>query len=79
MRANITDTSGHDHPVARIPSCALDRAGRREQYVRYRQLARAVARLDRAADRIIVKFDEYLDRALLERTLTVERECCPFR
>src|SRR5947209_1801538 len=78
MRANITDSAGHDDPVARIPSCALDQAGVREQQARYRQLADTVTHLDQAGERIIVKFDAHLDRRLLDRTLAVERECCPF-
>jgi len=78
MRTSGTDTGGCDDPVARIPSCALDGAGRREQLGRYRRLASAVTGLDRAAERLIVEFDEHLDGDLLERTLEVERECCPF-
>ena len=78
MRANNMNSASRDDPGARIPSCALDQAGIREQQARYRQLAGTVTHLDQTADRIIVKFDEHLDRRLLERTLAVERECCPF-
>ena len=78
MGTNLRDLSGHDDRLDRRPSCALDHVARGEQLLRYRQLAGAVARLDRTADRLIVSFDEHLDRGLLERTLAVERECCPF-
>ena len=78
MRTSVTDNSGFDDPVSRIPSCALDGASRREQFGRYRRLATAVTGLDRAAECLIVEFDEHLDGDLLERTLAVERECCPF-
>lgn len=78
MHANLTDTSDRDDPVAQIPSCALDPVARREQQARYRQLAGAVTRIDPRPDRVIVTFDAHLDPALLERTLAVERECCPF-
>jgi hypothetical protein len=78
MQASVTDNTGRDDSVARIPSCALDEVGKREQLGRYRQLACAVTGLDRTAERLIVEFDQHLDRQLLERTLQVERECCPF-
>jgi hypothetical protein len=65
-------------PIAAIPSCALDDAGRREQRTRYMRLAATVAWLDRTSEAILVEFDEHLDRETLAHTLAVERECCPF-
>jgi hypothetical protein len=64
--------------IAAIPSCALDETGRREQRDRYARLAQTVSRLERRADAIEIEFDEDLDHGTLERTLAVERECCPF-
>lgn len=61
-----------------IASCALDRSARAEQQARYRCLAGAVSQVDRNAQTLVVQFDERLDRALLERTLAIERRCCPF-
>lgn len=59
-------------------ACRLDERGRREQEGRYARLAASVTRLDRTADAVLIEFDERLDRDLLDRTLAVERECCPF-
>jgi hypothetical protein len=70
-----------NHPSAAlpvVPSCALDEVGRREQGARYARLAASVAGLDRGPDTVLVRFDETVDRTLLEGTLAVERECCPF-
>jgi len=65
-------------PIGAIPSCALDEPGLRTQRERYRQLAGTVNHLDRTPERILVRFDERLDRELLEQALEVERACCPF-
>lgn len=67
-----------DDLIAAIPSCALDQAGRLRQYERYRQLATTVSRVDNQTEALVVQFDDRLDRDLLERTLAVERRCCPF-
>ena len=60
------------------PSCALDEAGAVEQRERYARLAASVERLRRQPDSLVVEFDDEFDHRLLEETLAVERECCPF-
>ncbi len=60
------------------PSCALDETGRRAQYARYRQLGSGAHAVERAAGRLVVDLAEDVDAALVEQTLAVERECCPF-
>jgi hypothetical protein len=60
------------------PSCTLDDAGEHEQRVRYARLAKAVERVLRKPEAIEIDFDRDLDLQLLEETLAVERECCPF-
>ncbi len=42
------------------------------------RLAATITRLNRTHEAIVIDFDEHLDRETLERTLAVERECCPF-
>jgi len=64
-----------DLPLA---ECRLDLPGLHAQRERYRQLAGSVQRLERQAGRLLVEFGDDLDSALLDRTLAVERECCPF-
>jgi hypothetical protein len=64
-----------DLPIA---SCALDRTGLHAQYARYQRLSAAVTHRERVPEMLTVQFDERLDRDLLEETLAVERECCPF-
>jgi hypothetical protein len=78
MEARPINVPPAEDPIAAIPSCALDERGLWAQRERYRQLARTVNRLDRTPERILVHFDEQLDRELLEQTLGVERACCPF-
>ena len=78
MRANEADLTHAGDPNADIASCALDPIQLREQRDRYRQLADAVTAVQREPERITVQFDTRLDCDLLERTLAVERECCPF-
>jgi hypothetical protein len=64
--------------MARIPSCALDETGLREQRDRYAALAPSVSNLKKQPEALLVEFGEGFDRELLERALAVERECCPF-
>ena len=61
-----------------IPQCALDPAGLEDQGARYARLGRSVATAERSDASLTVEFGPDLDRELLERTLAVERECCPF-
>jgi hypothetical protein len=78
MEAKPINVPAGEDPIAAIPSCALDEPGLRAQRERYRQLVRTVNRLDHTAEQVLVRFDERLDRGLLEQTLEVERACCPF-
>ena len=78
MKAKPLTAPASEHPIAAIPSCALDGPGLRAQRERYRRLARTVNRLDRTPERILVHFDSRLDHGLLEQTLEAERACCPF-
>jgi hypothetical protein len=78
MPNSSANTENFESAIAAIPTCALDDAGRREQRARYAQLAATATRLDRRPEAIVVEFAEHLDRETLERTLAVERECCPF-
>ena len=78
MRANPSDLPADDTLIAAIPSCALDEAGRLEQYARYKRLAEAVNQVERRLETVVVEFGERLDRDLLEQTLAIERQCCPF-
>jgi hypothetical protein len=48
------------------------------QLARWRRLGRSAAAVQRNPGRVTVTFGPDLDRALLEDTLAVERECCPF-
>lgn len=61
-----------------IVACRLDPAGLHAQRERYRELGRHVAALDRLPGALEVEFAPGLDLELLERTLAIERECCPF-
>lgn len=61
-----------------VPHCALDTAGLQHQGARYARLAPAVASLERNGRMLTVEFGASVDRRLLEQTLAIERECCPF-
>jgi arsenite methyltransferase len=59
-------------------SCSLDAADRAAQLERYRALARHTAEVEHLPGRVIVRFFDDPPSELLERTLEVERGCCPF-
>jgi hypothetical protein len=59
-------------------ACALDEAGRAEQLERYRTLAAHTAEVEHEPRRVVVRFADDPPTSLLERTLEVERGCCPF-
>ena len=67
-----------DQAIAEIPSCALDEAGLADQRARYAGLAATVSRIQREADAVVIEFREGFDRQVLDETLAVELECCPF-
>jgi SAM-dependent methyltransferase len=59
-------------------SCSLDEADRAAQLERYRALARHAAEVEHEPGRVVVRFFDDPPTDLLERTLEVERGCCPF-
>ena len=62
-----------------VLQCALDADALAAQRDRYARIAAARVAARREPGELIVEFDEArLDRALLEQTLAIERECCPF-
>lgn len=61
-----------------IAECRLDVDALRHQRDRYRALGRQVVESERRADRLTVRFGPTLDAGLLEKTVTTERDCCPF-
>ena len=67
-----------DQAIAEIPSCALDEAGVEQQRARYARLASSVTRVEREPEAVLIEFRAEFDQELLDRTLAVERECCPF-
>jgi hypothetical protein len=60
------------------PACALDEAGLRSQYERYRQAGAGARLVDRSPRRLVVDLDERVDPKRVDELLAVERECCPF-
>jgi hypothetical protein len=60
------------------PSCALDEAGLRAQYERYRQTGAGARLVERSALRRVGKLDQHVDGKLVEEAIAIERECCPF-
>jgi hypothetical protein len=67
---------GTELPV--IAECRLDVPGLQAQRERYRRLGESVEAVERAPQSFTVRFGDGLDPGLLEETLAVERECCPF-
>lgn len=61
-----------------IADCRLEADGLRTQADRYRALAASVTSLGREEDELVVAFGEALDRGLLDETIAIERDCCPF-
>ncbi|HET8953419.1 MAG TPA: hypothetical protein VFN44_23045 [Solirubrobacteraceae bacterium] len=62
-----------------VLQCALDADALAAQRERYARIAAARIGSDRRPGELVVEFDEArLDHALLEQTLAIERECCPF-
>jgi hypothetical protein len=61
-----------------IASCSLDSAAMNAQRERYRRLGRSVSRIARRPGVLSVEFAPDLETELVEETVAVERECCPF-
>jgi ubiquinone/menaquinone biosynthesis C-methylase UbiE len=59
-------------------ACTLDAAERGVQLERYRALATHTAEVEHEPGRVVVRFSDDPPTSLLERTLEVERGCCPF-
>lgn len=62
----------------RITSCRLDLDGLLGQRDRYRRLANQTMEIRRKPETLTVSFTPALDRALLEKAIAIERDCCPF-
>jgi hypothetical protein len=65
-------------PLPMAPSCALDEAGLRLQVERYRRAGAGARLVERTRRGLVVDLDEHVDTRLVEETIAVERECCPF-
>lgn len=66
------------NPLPMAPRCALDEAGLRSQYERYRQAGEGARLADRTPRRLVVDLDEHVDTKVVDELLAIERECCPF-
>jgi hypothetical protein len=60
------------------PSYALDESELRSQLERYRQAGRNARLIERTPHRLVVGLEVHVDAELVEHTIAVERECCPF-
>ncbi len=60
------------------PSCALDETALRSQYERYRQTGMGARVVERSPLHLVVELDQHVDTRLVEETIAIERECCPF-
>jgi hypothetical protein len=65
-------------PLPMAPSCALDETGLRLQLERYRQAGLGARLVGRTARSLVVELDKQVDTQLVEETIAIERECCPF-
>jgi hypothetical protein len=65
-------------PLPLAPSCALDETGLRLQVERYRHAGKGASVVDRTSRRLVVELDQRVDASLVDATIAVERECCPF-
>lgn len=65
-------------PALPIAECRLDVTGLRTQADRYRRLGTMADRIDRGDTVLTATFGPEFDRVLLDETIAVERDCCPF-
>jgi len=65
-------------PLPMVPSCALDDAGLRLQLERYRQVGAGARLIDCTPRSLVVDLDERVDTLLVDETIAIERQCCPF-
>jgi hypothetical protein len=79
----------HEHACAAIirarkpapatnAACTLDAAERAAQLERYRALGRHATDVEHKPGRVVICFSDDPPTSLLERTVEVERGCCPF-
>jgi hypothetical protein len=61
-----------------VSDCKLDAPQLAAQLSRYRQLGQHATSVERLTREVLVRFEHDLPADLLERTLAVERGCCPF-
>jgi hypothetical protein len=61
-----------------IAECRLDLEGSRRQRDRYRTLGGQAAAIRRGSKSLTINFNLELDQELLEKTIAVEKDCCPF-
>lgn len=72
---NARSSTSTELPLA---ECRLDLTGLRAQRDRYRALSRDVTTVNREPGQLEVQFGPELDHRLLDETIALERECCPF-
>jgi hypothetical protein len=59
-------------------ACRLDPKGQRQQRDRYRAIGKHLDRLEREPERLTAWLGTEVDLALVQETIDVERDCCPF-
>lgn len=64
--------------LAMAPSCDLDETGLRLQLERYRVAGRGARLLRRTQGCLVVKLAADVDGELVDETIAIERQCCPF-
>lgn len=65
-------------PAGKTPSCSLDLDGLVAQRERYRRIGQSVVSVSHSPRSLAVELSPALDASLVEETLRIERECCPF-
>jgi hypothetical protein len=65
-------------PLPMAPRCALEETGLRLQLERYRQVGARARLIDRTPRSLVVDLDKHVDTQLVDETIAIERECCPF-
>lgn len=60
------------------PSCSLDRDALIAQRERYARIGESVLKVSRTPRSLAIDLSPTVDLALVDDTLRVERECCPF-
>lgn len=65
-------------PSEEAPPCSLDLDGLIAQRERYTRIGESVLNVSRSPRSLAVELSSAVDAALVEDTLRIERECCPF-